>query len=215
MTQISGLTVNGSIPIKANSITGSLLVEVTSGNPGGSGTADTLESTQILVKNAVQSILVRSLGHSATVSITRPSNATPYTALDVIGDTSGSAILEFASMGVAGGEVRITSVELEIDAASVPSGMLGFNLRLYNAAPTAVADNAAWDLVAGDRGKYIGKVLLGTPVDEGSTLFIDNDSVNKQIKLSTTSLFVMLQTIGGFTPTSAMVKRLTIHTTEV
>lgn len=154
-------------------------------------------------------------GHSATVTITRPADTTAYTAGDVIGDTGGSAIFTFANMARAAGDVLITSVELEIDVASVPSGMTGFNLRLYNASPTAIADNAAWDLPSGDRGKYLGKIALGTPVDEGSTLFIDNDNINKQITLPTTSLYVELQTVGAFTPTSACVKRLTIHTMDV
>lgn len=154
-------------------------------------------------------------GHSTTVTITRPANTTDYTAGDVIGDTNGSAIFTFANMARAAGEVLITSIELEIDLAAVPSGMTGFNVRLYNASPTAIADNAAWDLPSGDRGKYLGKIQLGTPVDEGSTLFIDNDGINKQIKLLTTSLYVELQTLGGFTPTSAAVKRLTIHSMDV
>lgn len=155
-------------------------------------------------------------GHTATVVITRPSNTTAYTAGDVIGDTNGSAIFEATNMAkTGGGEVIITSVELEIDVSSIPSGMSGFNLRLYNASPTAIADNAAWDLPSGDRGKYLGKIALGTPVDEGATLFIDNDGINKQITLTSTSLFFELQTVGAYTPTSAAVKRITIHTLDV
>ena len=39
------MSVDGLVDIKANATTGSLLVEVTSGNPGGSGTSDTLETS--------------------------------------------------------------------------------------------------------------------------------------------------------------------------
>jgi hypothetical protein len=155
-----------------------------------------------------------SSSHSATVTITRPSDTTAYTAGDAVGDTGGSAILTFANLARAAGEVIITSVELEIDAAAVPSGMGAFNVRLYNAAPTAIADNAAWDLVSGDRGKYLGNIQLATPTDEGSTLFSDNDGINKQITLTSTSLYVVLQTVAAFTPSSATVKRLTIHTLD-
>jgi hypothetical protein len=155
-----------------------------------------------------------SSGHSATVTITRPSNTDAYLAGDVIGDTNGSAIFTFPNMARAAGDVIITSIEVEIDTSSIPSGMTGFNVRLYNASPTAIADNAAWDLPAGDRGKYLGKIAVNTPVDEGSTLFSDNDQLNKQITLTSTSLYVELQTIGGFTPTSAVVKRVTIHTLD-
>ncbi len=154
-------------------------------------------------------------GHSATVTITRPSNATAYAAGDVIGDTNGSAILTFASMARAAGEVEITSIEYEIDESARPSGMDMFDVRLYNASPTAIADNAVFDIPSGDRGKYLGKVRIGVPIDEGSTLFIDNDCIGKQITLSSTSLYVILQTVGGYTPTSAGVSRLTIHTRDL
>ncbi len=156
-----------------------------------------------------------SCGHSATVTITRPSNATAYAAGDVIGDTNGSAILTFASMARAAGEVEITSIEYEIDESARPSGMDMFDVRLYNASPTAIADNAVFDIPSGDRGKYLGKVRIGVPVDEGSTLFIDNDGIGKQITMTGTSLYVILQTVGAYTPTSAGVSRLTIHTRDL
>lgn len=154
-------------------------------------------------------------GHSTTVTITRPSNTDAYLAGDVIGDTGGSAIHTFANMARAAGEIKVSSVELEIDIDAVPAGMTGFTLRFYNASPTAIADNAAWDLVSGDRGKYLGKITLGTPLDEGSTLFIDNDGLTKRLTLTSTSLYVVMQTVAGFTPASAAVFRLTIHTEDL
>ena len=149
-------------------------------------------------------------GHSKTVIITRPANATPYTALDVVGNAT-TAILEFTDIVTFAGEKFITSIELEIDTVSVPSGMGGFNVRLYNASPTAISDNDAWDFPVADRGKYLGKVQLATPIDEVSTLFCDNDQINKPITMTGTTLYVILQTIGAYTPGSATVKRLTIH----
>ena len=152
--------------------------------------------------------------HSATVIITRPTDTNAYLAGDVIGDTNGSAIFTFANMGkTGGGEIIITSVEFELDVAS--SGIGPVNLRLYNASPAAIVDNAAWDLVVGDRGKYLGKIPLSGPIDEGATLFCDNDGINKQVTLLSGNLYVVLQTVLGFTPASASVKRLTIHTIEV
>jgi hypothetical protein len=178
--------------VKGNATTGAIYVEQLNSS-GGAGTA-----------------------HGRTVTITRPANTTPYTALDVIGDTNGSAIFEFTNMGKAGGEVMITSVEVEVDVVAVPSGMTSFNLRLYNASPTAIVDNAAWDFPVADRGKYLGKITTSNVVDEISTLFCDNDQVNKQVTLVTTSLFVQLQTVGGFTPSAnSTVKRVTIHTIEL
>jgi hypothetical protein len=169
-----------------------------------------------LLKGILQKLLTPTpTGHGANVTITRPATTPTYSAGQLIGDVGGSAIFTFANMGKAGGEVMITSIELEIDVAAVNSGMTGFNVRLYNASPTAAADAATWDIVSGDRGKYLGKVALATPIDEGSTLFGDNDGINKQITLASTSLFVEMQTVGSYAATASAVYRLTIHTTEI
>ena len=163
-------------------------------------------------------------GQTSAVSFTRPANATPYTAGDVVGvaDVSvaanaGSAIHVFASIGPSAGAIIITGADLRIDVAAVPSGMTSFRLHLYDAAPTAILDNAAWDLPAGDRTAYLGYIDIGAAVDVGSTLYAQADQVNKQFKLASasTSLYGLLVTNGGFTPTSAAVKRLRLHSVSL
>jgi len=155
-------------------------------------------------------------GHSQTVTITRPADTTPYTANDAMGDTNGSAILAFAGLAKSGGgEVMITSIEMQMDISGVISGMSTYYLHLYNAAPAAIADNAAWDFATADRGKYLGRIPLFGLVDLGGTLFADNDKINKQIKLPGTTLYAVLQTVGGFTPASGAVTKVTIHTVDV
>lgn len=156
-------------------------------------------------------------GYTSAVTFPRPSNITTYTAGDVIGiadagtpANAGSAIHEFTSIGPAGGSILITAADLRIDVAAVPSGMTSFRLHLYDAPPTAILDNAAWDLPAGDRTAYLGYIDIGTIVDVGSTLYVQADQINKQFKLAagSTSLYGQLVTNGGFTPGSATVKRL-------
>ena len=66
--------------------------------------------------------------------------------------------------------------------------------------PSALADNAPWDLPSGDRSAFLGIVQLGTPVDLGSTLYVEANIINKQIKLAGTSLFGYLVTQTGYTP---------------
>jgi hypothetical protein len=79
--------------------------------------------------------------------------------------------------------------------------MTSFRLHLYDATPpSATADNAAWDLPAGDRANYLGYVDLGSPVDVGATLYVQTDQVNKQFRASTADLYGYLVTNGGFTP---------------
>lgn len=133
---------------------------------------------------------------------TRPANATAYTANDVVGDSNG-AVWVFQNAGAAGQQIFITGAELEIDVTAIPAGMTSFRLYLYNASPaSALADNAAWDLPAGDRPGYLGYIDIGSPADLGSTLFVQADGINKQIRLGSndSSLYAYAVTNGGFTP---------------
>lgn len=154
-------------------------------------------------------------GTSVALSITRPGNATAYTANDVLGATA--AALTFPNIGPAGSDVLITSAELEIDVTAVPAGMTTFRLYLYSVTPpSALADNAAWDLPAGDRASFLGYVDLGTPVDLGSTLYVRTNGINAHFKLAGTSMFGYLVTAAGFTPAgNSEVYVVTLHATAL
>lgn len=158
-------------------------------------------------------------GASVSVSFTRPNDATPYTAGDAVG--AASAILTFPGMAAAGSNpgraLLITSASLRLDVNAVPSGMSAFRLHLYNAVPAAIADNALWDLVAGDRAAYQGYIDVPAPADFGSTLWAQIDSVNHPVRLGTgsTTLYAVLQTIGAFTPGALTVQTITLSAVAV
>ncbi len=154
---------------------------------------------------------------SVSVSVTRPSDTTTYGANDVVGVTGGgTAGIDFNLGAISASSVLITSVAFERDAASVISGETLYNLYLYNVTPpSALADNAAFDIPSGDRASFLGKISLGAPVDEGSTLYIEQNGVNKQIKLSGTHVFGYLVTVGGYQPTSAAVHKITLNAVQL
>jgi hypothetical protein len=168
------------------------------------------------VADGGSSLTVDGKAYRASVTITRPSNTTAYTAGDVIGDTGGSAIHTLTSIGPSGGHVLVQSVRLMIGNTSVPSGMGSFRLHFYTASPTAIADNAAFDLVSGEVANYAGFVDLNTPQDLGSTLFTQTDYCGTAIKLATssTSLFCELETKGAYTPASGTLYNLRVMTLE-
>lgn len=149
--------------------------------------------------------------YQAAVAMTRPANTTAYADKDMIGradastpSNAGDAIMEFAEIGPKGGAVRIAAVDLMV-AQAANTGMGNFTLHLYNAAPAAKLDNAAFDLEAADRTKYLGSVLIGTPADLGATQYIENsDLKGKIVKLAAeaTSLWGVLVGAGTDTPTS-------------
>lgn len=149
--------------------------------------------------------------YAAAVSFTRPANTTAYTAGDAVGATA--AAITFPTMGPSAKEVLLTGVSLEIDVTAIPSGMSTFRLHLYNVTPpSALADNAAWDLPAGDRASYLGYIDIPTPIDLGSTLYCEWNGVNKQVTLSGTSIFAYLQTTGAYTPAgNSEVYKATLH----
>jgi|SRR5829696_4774990 len=141
--------------------------------------------------------------YSANASVTRPANTTAYAAGDVIGPTGGgTSALSFASVGLSGAVVTIVGASLEIDDSALIASEAGYRLYLYNVTPpSALADNAAFDLSSGDRASFLGYIDLGTPLDLGSTLYVQSD-LAKAVKLSGTGLFGYLVTVAGYTPTS-------------
>lgn len=193
----SGVTISG--------VTMSAEVEVVndSGNP-------------LPVSDANSSLTVDGKAYRSTVSITRPSNTTAYTAGDVVGDTGGSAILTLSNIGPSGGYLLIQSASLVFSDSSVPSGMGAFRVHFYSASPTAIADNAAFDLVSGERANYMGYIELPTPQDLGSTIYTQVDYPGRLLKLAaaSTSVFAEIETRGAYTPVSASTVQLRINTLE-
>lgn len=136
--------------------------------------------------------------YTSRITVTRPANTTAYTAGDVVGGA-----ITFAAIGATAGRVILTTALLRYDVAAVPSGMTTFRLYLYDVTPpSALADNAVFDIPSGDRTAYLGYIDLGAPVDIGSTLITAPVSPNLQAKLAaaSTSLFGYLVTAGAYTP---------------
>ena len=139
------------------------------------------------------------MAYKSQPTVTRPANTTAYTAGDVVGGA-----ITFDRIGNFHGAVLITSVDLRIHVAAIPSGMTSFRLHLYSVTPpSALADNDAWDLPSGDRSAYLGYIDLGSPADAGSTLFCQVDQVNKHIQTAGSApcnVYGYLVTNGAFTP---------------
>lgn len=137
---------------------------------------------------------------------------TPAAAAYLAGDTMDVA-KEIALIGpTIGGSINIISTELMVEHTAVISGETSYTLHLYSVTPpSALADNAVWDIPSGDRASYLGSLALGTPVDVGSTLYVQTLNIQKQVKVPVGgSLFAYLVTNGPFTATAA-IRRVTIH----
>ena len=130
--------------------------------------------------------------------------AAAYSANDVI-----SVAQEFNGLSAPlGGIMTIVKTVLQIAHTALIASEAGYVLHLYSVTPpSAHADNAAWDLPSGDRAVYLGEVNLGTPIDVGSTLRIEQNGIQQQIKVPSNvgggTIWGELVTVGGFTPTAA------------
>lgn len=165
----------------------------------------TIDGDSLTVSDADGSLTVDGKAYRTTATITRPSNTTAYTAGDVVGDTGGSAIISLTAAGPTAGFVLVQSISLVFSDSVVPSGMGAFRIHMYSASPTAIADNAAFDLLSGDRATYMGYIDLPAPQDLGSTIYTQVDYPGRLIKLAaaSTTLFVEIETRGAYTPVSA------------
>jgi hypothetical protein len=176
--------------------------------------------TKSIAVNISSAVGITGFGFSSEDTSTRPNNTTPYTALDVVG-TDPATNMTFAGIGpAAGGKVIITHASLRVDVASVPAGMTQFRLHLLNAAPTAITDNMAFNLIAADRDKYLGFIEIPTPLDLGDTLFNGTEEgyypVRKEVVVPVGgTLYGVLQTVGGFTPTAQSVTVVSLKSVSV
>lgn len=157
---------------------------------------------------------IRGPAYSSTVQFARTNDTNGYTANDVIGAATGStAALAFTVGSSDGGAVMLTTARLAINLSAVISGMSNFRLYFYNVTPpSAYGDNAAWDLPSGDRTAFLGFVDLGTPVDLGSTLYVETVHLDKQVAVPSGGiLYAYLVTTGAYTPSASDVFRITLN----
>ena len=94
--------------------------------------------------------------------------------------------------------------------------MGAFRIHLYSASPTAIADNAPFDLASGERASYMGYIEFNAPQDLGSTIYTQLDYPGRLIKLAaaSTTLYAEIETRGAYTPVSASTVELRISTLE-
>lgn len=160
-------------------------------------------------------IYTGSYARSANYFIQRPNDTTAYTANDVIGDAiTGTAVWKFANVGPAnGGDIIVDEVRFEVLDTGLIASEASHTIHFYSQFPPSnLADNAAFDITSGDRLFYQGKLTVGTPVDEGTTLYVAITNQAKKVTLATSTLFAYLTTAGAYTPTVNRQYRLWVYT---
>jgi hypothetical protein len=209
-TQLSTVNSNLSVIHVDNSTVNSSIVSFSSGNSVALSTVNsnlTIENTSLSTISSKIDTAISDKAIVAVASFTRPDNATPYTIGDVAG-TDAATNISFAT-GATG--ILITQATLKIKINAVPAGMSGFKLHLYKAAPTAIVDNAVFNVIAADIDNYIGYIQFDTPLDIGDNLFAQSASLNFPALPAVSTLYGVLQTDTAYTPSSQNVYSLSLR----
>jgi hypothetical protein len=136
--------------------------------------------------------------HAGSPAYSASATFTPAAASHTAGDSNGTA-QEFAFSAVSGSRIMITSASIEIDGGTAEAS--AWRVYLFNVTPpSALADDAPFTLASGDRASFLGYVDIGTAADVGDTQYIETHSINKQVKLSGTSVFGYLVNLSTVTP---------------
>lgn len=158
------------------------------------------------------------MANYSTDAFTASATFTPAATSHAGGDCFGAAA-EFVfrdrngGAPAAGSSLRITSATFTQATGTNVTSV--WRLHLYNVTPpSAIADDAAFDIPSGDRSSYLGYVDLAQLLDLGATLYIDTPNLNKQIKLSGTSVFGYLVNATTLTA-EAVAHTVTLHAVAV
>jgi hypothetical protein len=211
--QVADADVSNANPVPVSDAGGSITVDQSTHDNFNTNANLQINDTDVSNANPVP---VSSAAGEVSVSMTRPDNTTAYVANNVVG-TNPATVLEFATGLKAGCDFLVQSASLTVHANAVPTGMGQFRLHLYNAAPTPIADGTAFNLIAADRSKYLGSVLIGTPERFGDTLYSQVDNIGRKRKLASGSstLYGQLVTLEGFPPSASTVKTLGVGVIQV
>jgi hypothetical protein len=126
-----------------------------------------------------------------------------------VGDVVGGA-QTFTLGAPASSNFLIRSVSMLIASATVAT--TAWKLHLFSVTPpSAIADDAVFDLPSGDQASYLGYIVIPQIVDMGAGQWIESNNIFKQVKLGASgNLFAYLTNDTTLTP-EAVAHTVTIN----
>lgn len=107
---------------------------------------------------------------------------TPAATSHTGGDCVGAAQRFVTAANLAGQSFTIKNSAIRINDATAVGSV--FTLHFYSMTPpSAIADDAAFDIPSGDRTSYLGSLAIAQPADVGSTQAAETQTHNKVIDL--------------------------------
>lgn len=175
----------------------------------------TANANEVVVKTIPAVALTgNSVGKQSSATITLAAGTDQHDALDVVSTAAGE-VMTFAGVGAANDLVCILGSRIKYAVNALPTAHAGYRLHLYNAAPTAIADDVAFNVPATDLEKYIGYISISSLVDVGDNCISIDNNVNYTCKLAGTALYGILQCIAAETPAANAVYTISLNTVTV
>lgn len=138
-----------------------------------------------------------------SANIVRPANTTIYTAGKVVG-----TILTIPNVAkTVGTGVHITRIRIQTNDTGVAGKK--FNVHVYRATPSVVADNDTFAIAWADVIKRVGAIPIVMGAGNMSTVGM-NDWNILTLNPEDRDVYIILETVDGFTPISASEFQITI-----
>ncbi len=156
----------------------------------GAGTAAAAQRT-VAATDDPGVVLLTAIKQNMTASASFTPAASSHTggSAGVIGDCVGAAQqFTFSPVPISGSNIAITNVSLLIASGTAVAS--AWRLYLYNVTPpSAIADDAAFDIPSGDRASLLGYVPISTTEDSGNSSWVQVNGLYIPIQLSGTTVF--------------------------
>lgn len=155
-----------------------------------------------------------------SVGFVRPANATQYAAGDIVGPITTPAVQSFAGAArYNGGTGKIVELLLAVDLELITTAT--FRLHWFHTAPTAIADNSAFDTIAANFANYLGYIdppILVTQANMVAAAIRHTPEVattsampfHYQCASGDTGLYLVITALGTYTPKSSGLVRVSI-----
>lgn len=174
-----------------------------------SGTAGTPSADVVTVQGVASMTPVSTAGYQveAQTDVTRPADTTAYTANDAWADstsapTSGGFTLTGAGR-TSGGSGVIT--DIMFTSSAVPGTLLQGELHIFKSAPTAINDNAAWNLSDADAKLRIAIVPFTLLADANNSYYHAQNLNIGYTCSGSANLRFLIKVKNAYTPASAEV----------
>lgn len=176
------------------------------------GQATMANSHPVAIASDQSAVAIKTGMGVVSQEITRPSDTAAYAANDVVGPTGGAAVGVLADLfNENGGSGYISKVKLVTNQAA---NTASYRIYFYNAAPTAIADNAVSSVLYADDAKIIGYVDIANTAQEGSgsdaAIGLWTGQLAAKAAAADNDLYYVIITKSAFTPASAQKYTITV-----